>query len=31
MLEEIDEIILKNNLQFVEHNVEEEIKGEYII
>ena len=30
MLEEIDEIILKNNLQFVEHNVEEEIKGEYI-
>jgi len=30
LLEEIDEIIEKNNLQFVEHNVEEEISGNYI-
>ena len=30
LLEEIDEIIEKNNLQFVEHNVEEEKSGDYI-
>ena len=30
LLEEIDEIIEKNNLQFVEHSVEEEKSGNYI-
>ena len=30
ILEDIDEIIDKNNLQFVEHNVEEEVLGETI-
>tara|TARA_B100001057_G_scaffold296224_1_gene296359 strand:- start:2624 stop:4858 length:2235 start_codon:yes stop_codon:yes gene_type:complete len=30
ILEEIDEIIANNNLQFVEHNVEEEIKKDSI-
>jgi len=30
LLEEIDELIEKNNLQFVEHNVEETIEGESI-
>ena len=30
LLEEIDEIIEKNSLQFVEHNVEEEKSGSYI-
>jgi len=30
LLEEIDAIIEKNNLQFVEHNVEEEKRGDYI-
>ena len=30
ILEEIDEIIDNNNLQFVEHNVQEEIKNESI-
>tara|TARA_B100001564_G_scaffold286252_1_gene249330 strand:+ start:284 stop:2518 length:2235 start_codon:yes stop_codon:yes gene_type:complete len=31
LLEDIDELIEKNNLQFVEHNVEETIDGESII
>jgi len=31
LLDEIDELIEKNNLQFVEHNVEEIIEGESII
>ncbi len=31
LLEDIDELIEKNNLQFVEHNVEEIIEGESII
>ena len=30
LLEEIDKLIAKNNLQFVEHNVEEEIIGDTI-
>ena len=31
ILEEIDELIDKNNLQFVEHNVEEIIEGDKLI
>ena len=31
LLEELDELIEKNNLQFVEHNVEEKIEGNTII
>lgn len=31
LLDEIDEIIEKNNLQFVEHNVEETIEGNTIV
>ena len=30
LLEEIDELILNNNLQFVQHNVEETIQGDQI-
>ena len=31
LLEEIDELIARNNLQFVEHNVEETVEGNSII
>ena len=31
LLESIDEVIEKNNLQFVEHNVEEIIEGDSIV
>ena len=30
ILEDIDELIAKNNLQFIEHNVEEEISEDSI-
>ena len=31
LLDQIDDVIEKNNLQFVEHNVKEEVQGEGII